>query len=79
MTKNTKVDEKIEGDDNFRAWKYRMLLILEENELKNYVVEEVAEPKGDEAKANHEKNMVEAKIIITDSINPSCFIFQDCK
>ena len=79
MTKITKIDENIKGDDNFRAWKYNMLLILEENDLEKYVEEEVAEPKGDEAKANHEKNMVEAKIIITDSINPSCFIFQDSK
>ena len=37
MTNNTKVDEKLEGDDNFRAWKYRMILILEENDLEKYV------------------------------------------
>ena len=68
MTNNTKVDEKLEGDDNFRAWKYRMLLILEENFLEKYIEEEVAEPKGDEDKEKHKKNMVREKRIIANSI-----------
>ena len=59
---------KIEGDDNFQAWKYRMLLILEENDLEIYVKEEVAEPEGEEDKARHKKGMVRAKRIIVDSI-----------
>ena len=59
MKNNTKVDEKLEGADNFRAWKYRMLLILEENDLEEYVEKEVAK---------HKKNMVKAKRIIADSI-----------
>ena len=33
MTKNTKIDEKLEGADNFRAWKYQIMLILEEKDL----------------------------------------------
>ena len=44
MSSNTKLEEKLEGVDNFWAWKYRMLLILEENDLENYVKEEVAKP-----------------------------------
>ena len=48
--------------------KYRVLLILEEHDLENYVKEEVAEPKGDEDKARHKKNMVKAKRIVVDSI-----------
>ena len=49
MSHHTNLDEKIEGDDNFRAWKYRMSLVLEENELDSYIHEEVPVPKGDEA------------------------------
>ena len=45
-----------------------MLLILKENDLENYVVEEVAELEGDEAKAKHKKKMVKAKRILADSI-----------
>ena len=33
MFHHTKLDEKLEGTDNFRAWKYWISLILEENEL----------------------------------------------
>ena len=38
----------LEGDDNFRDWKYRISLVLEENELDSYIHEEVLVPKGDE-------------------------------
>ena len=67
MTSSTKLDEKLEGAENFRAWKYRVMLILEENDLEKLVKEEVAEPKGHEAKANFKKNMIRAKTIIVDS------------
>ena len=68
MTHHTKLDEKLEGSDNFRAWKYRISLVLEENELDSYIHEEVPVPDGYEAKALHKKNMVMAKRIISDSI-----------
>ena len=56
------------GDDNFRAWKYRISLILEENDLDKYISDEVLALEGDEAKAIHKKNLVKAKIIITNYI-----------
>ena len=33
MTINTKLDEKLEGVDNLRAWKYGVMLTLEENSI----------------------------------------------
>lgn len=68
MTSSTKLDEKLEGVENFRAWKYRVMLLLEENDLEKFVNEEVAEPEGDEAKVNFKKNMIKVKRIIADSI-----------
>jgi len=68
MTSNTKLDEKLEGADNFWAWKYRIMLILEENDLDKYVEGEVEEPEGEEAKVRHKKEMIRAKRIIVDSI-----------
>jgi hypothetical protein len=68
MTSKTKLDEKLEGANNFRAWKYRVMLILEENDLEGFVQEEVEEPEGDEAKEKYRKNMIRAKRIIVDSI-----------
>ena len=56
MTNNTKLEDKLEGAENFRAWKYRVLLILEEHDLENYVKEKVRESEGDEDKAKHKKN-----------------------
>jgi len=68
MTPSTKIDEKLEGADNLRVWRYRVKLILEENDLEGFIEEEVIEPEGDEAKAKYKKNMVKEKRIIVDSI-----------
>ena len=68
MSQHTKLDENIEGADNFRASKYRISLVLEENELDSYIHEEVPVPEGDEDKALHKKKLVMAKRIIADSI-----------
>ena len=48
--------------------KYRISLVLEENELDSYINEEVPVPEGDEAKALHKKKLVMAKRIIAHSI-----------
>ena len=68
MSHHTKLDEKLEGADNFWAGKYRISLVLEENELDSYINEEIPVPKGDEANALHKKKLVMAKRIIVDSI-----------
>ena len=68
MSHHTNIDEKLKGDANFRARKYRISLVLEENELDSYIHEEVPVPEGDEEKSLHKKKMVMAKRIIADSI-----------
>ena len=68
MSHHTKLDGKLDRADNFRDWKYRISLVLEENELDSYIHEEVLVPEGDEAKALHKKKLVMAKRIIADSI-----------
>ena len=68
MTSNTKLDEKLEGAQSFRAWKYRVTLILQENALENFVKELVVELEEDETKTKFRKNMIRAKRIITNSI-----------
>ena len=64
MTNNT----KLEGEKNFHAWKYKVILIIEEHDLENFVKGEVAKPEGDEDKSKHNKNSFKAKMIITKSI-----------
>jgi hypothetical protein len=68
MNTRTKIDEKLEGADNFRVWRYRVSLLIEEHDLETFTKEEVLKPKGDEAKANHKNDMVKGKRIILDSI-----------
>ena len=68
MSHHTKLDENLEGDDNFQSWKYRISLVLEKNELDSYISEEVPVPEGDEAKALHKKKLFMEKRIIADSI-----------
>ena len=68
MFHHTKLYEKLEGSYNFRAWKYRISLVLEENELDSSIQKEVPVPKGDEAKALHKKKLVMEKRIIANSI-----------
>ena len=50
MAPSTKLEDKLEGIENFLAWKYRIGLILQENDLDKYVKEEVTEPEEAEAK-----------------------------
>ena len=68
MSHHIKLDENLEGPDNFRAWKYRISLVLEENELDSYIHEEVPVLEGDEEKALHKKNIVMENRIIGNSI-----------
>ena len=67
MSHHTNLNENPEGVDNFRAWKYTISLVLEENELDTYIYEEVPVLEGDEAKTLHKKKLVMAKRIIVDS------------
>ena len=68
MAPSTKLEDKIEGIENFWAWKYRIGLILREIDLDKYIKEEVAEPEEDEAKEKHKKDLIREMRIIADSI-----------
>ena len=68
MSLSTKLDKKLEGVDNLRAWKYRVMLILEEHELEGFIEADIPELEGDKAKAKHKKSLIKAKRIIADSI-----------
>ena len=68
MRRGPKFKKFGENSCSCNTWKYRISLVLEENELDSYISEEVLVPKGDEAKALHKKNLIMAKRIIVDSI-----------
>ena len=68
MKNITKLDKNIEGENNFRAWKYKIMFILEEHDLEGYIKYEVKEPEGDDEKAKRNKDVIKSKRIIDDSI-----------
>jgi hypothetical protein len=68
MSSSTKLVEKLEGIDNFCAWKYRIGLILAENDLSRFIKEEVEEPEDAVEKAKHQKDSIRDQRIIADSI-----------
>jgi hypothetical protein len=39
MTTRTKFDEKQDGVDNFRAWRYIVTLLPKEHELDKFIIE----------------------------------------
>ena len=43
MAPSTKLKDKLEGIENFQAWKYRIGIILSENEINNYIRDEFLE------------------------------------
>jgi hypothetical protein len=49
MSASTKLVDKLEGVENFRAWKYKIGLILEENDLAKFIKENVSEPEEEAA------------------------------
>ena len=55
MTNSTKLDENIEGAEKFRAWKYKIMLILEEHDLHGLIKEDVKKPEGEEEKAKNKR------------------------
>ena len=50
MTSSNKLDEKLEGADNFWARKYRIMLVLEEHDLDRFVEREVNKPEDEVAR-----------------------------
>jgi hypothetical protein len=68
MSTSTKLVDKLEGVENFCAWKYRIRLVLEENDLAELVKGEIMEPNDAAEKAKHQKDTIRAKRIIADSI-----------
>ena len=58
MAPSTKLEDKIKGIENFLAWKYRIGIILRENDIEKYIKDEVAEHKEDKYKDKHHKYVI---------------------
>ena len=68
MVTSLKVEDKLDGATNFTSSKTRILFILEENEIQDYVQKGVSESEDDEGKSSKKKNEAKAKRILVDSV-----------
>jgi hypothetical protein len=63
-----RVEDRIKGSRNFRSWKHRLQMILDENDLLEHVTVGVPEPDEEEEKTKHKKNEKKAKRIVSNSV-----------
>ena len=68
MVNTLRVEDRLEGATNFRAWKARILLLLEENDLREYVEMVIPNPKDAQELATHRKREVKAKRVLLDFV-----------
>jgi hypothetical protein len=68
MITSMRVEDRLDGEDNFISWKHRILLILEENDLLDHVKQVLPELEEEEAKEKYKNNEIKAKRISIDSI-----------
>ena len=54
-------EDRLEGTSNFNVWKARVLNILEEHDLDNFVFNTVKEPTTNAEKTAFNKNQAKAK------------------
>ena len=62
-----KVEDHLDGATNFISWKYRVL-ILEENDILNLFNVKVPEPDAEEDKSHWRKSDARARRILVDSV-----------
>jgi hypothetical protein len=68
MSTSMRVEDRLDGANNFRSWKHEVFLILEENDLLDHVMKDFPKSEDEEARAKFKKNEVKAQRILTDSI-----------
>jgi hypothetical protein len=68
MVNTLKIEGKLEGETNFQAWKARVLLLLEENDLKEFVESVVESPIDLQELVAHKKKEVKAKWVLLEPV-----------
>jgi hypothetical protein len=68
MVGTLRVEDRLEGATNFRAWKARILLLLEENDVKVYIEMVILDPNDAQELTTHKKEEVKAKRVLLDSV-----------
>jgi hypothetical protein len=67
MVNTLKIEDMLEGETNFPSWK-SMVLLLEENDLKEYVEVVVASPTDPHEMEAHKKKEVKSKLVLPEFV-----------
>ena len=65
---SVRAEDRLEGVANFNVWKLRVMNILQEHDLEQYVTIVVEEPTNNAGRTTFRKNQAKANQIIFDSI-----------
>ena len=57
-------EDRLVGVANFNAWKYKIMNILEENDLEELITREIEEPISNTTRAAYKRKQTKAKRII---------------
>ena len=68
MVIGLKVEDRLEGVSNFRSWKSRMLMLLNEHDLKDHILKNILEPTGAREKTRFKKNEATTMRILMDLV-----------
>ena len=68
MVKGLPVEERLDGVSNYGSWKPRVLMTLEENEVKDFALKEVPFPDDATQRRPWRKSDVKAWKILMDSM-----------
>ena len=67
-------EDKLEGASNFNVWKLRVMNILQELELDQFVTTVMEEPTNNAGRAAFRRNQAKAKRVIFDSMKDSIML-----
>ena len=68
MASTVRVEDRLDGVINFQAWKDRLIFLLEENDLKDYVEIVILDLNDAQELATHRKREVKAKRVLLDFV-----------
>ena len=70
-----KVEDRLDGANNFRAWKLRISVILEEYDLQDFVELDLPDPEGEEELVKFRKDRARVRRILIESIKDNIITY----
>ena len=67
MVNHVRLEDRLEGASNFSSWKIRLLILLREMELEQYIESNLPMPKSESEKVTWKRHNNKAMKIIIDS------------